>query len=164
MDLVSKIDRTVLSSTAPLVLALDGLSNFRTVSDYVLRQKSANQFGAYGRVRTLVNDKTKTQIFLQYQPRMRKQAPIRVAIVPIDTVGLRRKELELILRAFAPWRFSVIEFAMDFSSADMDAAFVRQHLKCGKSRMRPNRNFPNAVWFGAPGSEQFTRCYFKHGK
>jgi hypothetical protein len=45
--------------------------------------------------------------------------------------------------------------------AEMNAKFVRQHLRSGKSRMRPNRRFPKAAWFGAPKSAQFLRCYPK---
>jgi hypothetical protein len=43
----------------------------------------------------------------------------------------------------------------------MTAKFVRRHLKCGKSRLRPNVRFPNAAWFGVPGSDHFVRCYPK---
>jgi len=43
----------------------------------------------------------------------------------------------------------------------VNAKFIRQHVRCGKSRMRPNRRFPKAVWFGAPSSERFLRCYPK---
>jgi hypothetical protein len=43
----------------------------------------------------------------------------------------------------------------------MTANFVRRHLKCGKSRVRPNVRFPKAVWFGVPGSDHFARCYPK---
>jgi hypothetical protein len=43
----------------------------------------------------------------------------------------------------------------------MNAAFVKRHLKCGKSRLRPNRRYPHAAWFGAPGSSKFVRCYPK---
>ena len=43
----------------------------------------------------------------------------------------------------------------------MTANFVRRHLKCGKSRVRPNIRFPKAAWFGVPGSDHFVRCYPK---
>lgn len=43
----------------------------------------------------------------------------------------------------------------------MNASFVRRHVKCGKSRMRPNIRYPDAVWFGAPNSSKFLRCYPK---
>jgi hypothetical protein len=43
----------------------------------------------------------------------------------------------------------------------LNANFIRQHALCGKSRMRRTKKFPTAVWFGAPKSEQFTRCYPK---
>jgi hypothetical protein len=43
----------------------------------------------------------------------------------------------------------------------MNAKFIRQHLRFGKSRMRRNRRFPKAVWIGAPNSDQFVRAYPK---
>jgi hypothetical protein len=43
----------------------------------------------------------------------------------------------------------------------MNAEFVRKHVRCGKSRMRLNKRFPGAVWYGSPKSEQFIRCYSK---
>jgi hypothetical protein len=43
----------------------------------------------------------------------------------------------------------------------MNAGFVRRHGKFQKSRLRCNRRFPRAVWFGATGSAKFVRGYFK---
>jgi hypothetical protein len=43
----------------------------------------------------------------------------------------------------------------------MNATFVRRHARFGKARMRRAPAFPKAVWFGAPTSEQFLRCYEK---
>jgi hypothetical protein len=43
----------------------------------------------------------------------------------------------------------------------VNAKFVRQHLKCGKARMRRAPGFSKAAWFGARSSEQFVRAYPK---
>ena len=43
----------------------------------------------------------------------------------------------------------------------MNAGYVRRHGKFQKSRLRRNRRFPLAVWFGAPGSAKFVRGYPK---
>ena len=43
----------------------------------------------------------------------------------------------------------------------MNAKYIRRHLRCGKSRIRPNVRFPKAVWFGVPGSDHFVRSYPK---
>jgi hypothetical protein len=43
----------------------------------------------------------------------------------------------------------------------VNGKLVRSHVRCQKSRMRPNNRYPNADWFGAPGSDKFLRCYEK---
>jgi hypothetical protein len=43
----------------------------------------------------------------------------------------------------------------------LNAKFVRQHLRSGKARMRRAPGFLKAVWFGAPTSQHFVRCYQK---
>jgi hypothetical protein len=43
----------------------------------------------------------------------------------------------------------------------MNAGFVRRHGKFGKSKLRPNRRYLQAVWFGVPGSAKFVRGYPK---
>ena len=43
----------------------------------------------------------------------------------------------------------------------MNAGFVKRHGKCGKCRLRRNKRFPHAVWFGATGSARFFRGYPK---
>jgi hypothetical protein len=114
-DPIAGIDRVVLDSTADLKRALDALGEFRTLSDHALRNVDAGLFrGPYGRVRRLLNSGTKTAIFIQYQPRFRRLAPIRVAVVPDDVSGLRRRELEYILSAFVPFRLLILEVRLDF--------------------------------------------------
>jgi hypothetical protein len=43
----------------------------------------------------------------------------------------------------------------------VNAGFVKRHGKCGKCRLRRNKRFPHAVWFGATGSARFFRAYPK---
>jgi hypothetical protein len=112
---IAGIDRIALTSTADLAYALDTLSDFRTVSDHALKNVNDGFFRApYGRVRRLRNSGTKTEIFIQYQPRFRRMAPVRVVVVPADLPGLRRGELERILSAFVPFRLSIVEVRLDF--------------------------------------------------
>jgi hypothetical protein len=158
----AKIDRVVVCSEAQLEDLMKGVPAFRIESDYSRRNVNAGFFAApYGRSRQMVNDQTNTRLFVQYRPRFRRSANLRVAAVPDDRQGLRRRELELIVGALGLHRFSIIETALDFPMAAMNPKFVRKHVVCGKSRMRKNEKYPDAVWFGAPKSEHFVRCYKK---
>lgn len=110
-----RADRQVFTSETDLAAAVQKLSDFRTERDYVLRNTEAPLFGAaYARVRRLVNDQTKTKIFINYKPRYLRWPWIRAAIVPDDVAGLRRPEFETILRAFEPYRLTNVELAIDF--------------------------------------------------
>jgi hypothetical protein len=110
-----RADRQVFTSEADLAAAVQKLSDFRTERDYALRNTEAPLFwSAYGRVRRLINDQTKTKLFINYRPRDRRLASIRVAIVPDDVAGLRRPEFETILQAFEPFRLVHAELAIDF--------------------------------------------------
>ena len=43
----------------------------------------------------------------------------------------------------------------------MNAGFVKRHGKFGKCRLRRNKRFPRAIWFGTTGSARFFRAYPK---
>ena len=43
----------------------------------------------------------------------------------------------------------------------MNSRFIKLHGKLGKCRLRRNKRFPDAAWFGAPGSDRFFRAYPK---
>jgi hypothetical protein len=160
---VVRTDRVVVTSDADLKNAVETLSDFRTVSDYVLLNLDGGPYrGPYGRVRRLVNDTTKTWLIISYKPRFRQLPLMRVAVVPADVPGLWRSELARILRAFAPHGLAIVEVAIDFPrSRKLNAGFIRRHVKFGKSRMRRNSKYPKAVWLGAPASATFLRCYPK---
>jgi hypothetical protein len=162
-QLRTKPDRVVFTSTGPLVAALGALTGFRTVGEHGLRNVNDGFFCApYARVRELVSETTDTKMFVRHCPRFRRLASLRVAVAPEDMSGQLRPELEGILHAFSPYRLRIIEVAIDFpASRGINAQFIRRHLRCGKARMRPNKNFPEAVWFGVPKSDQFVRCYPK---
>ena len=114
-ECIVRADRQVITSETDLVAAVQKLSDFRTERDYVLRNTEAPLFWtAYARVRRLINDRTKTKLFINYKPRYRRLASIRVAIVPDDVAGLRRPEFEMILRTFEPYRLTHVELAIDF--------------------------------------------------
>jgi hypothetical protein len=112
---IAKVDRVVLRSQAELLAVVQALLAFRTESDFAQRNVNAGLFLApYGRIRKMVNDRTKTRLFIQYCPRFRRLAPLRVAIVPDDRRGLKRHELEMITAALKPFDFLIIEVALDF--------------------------------------------------
>jgi hypothetical protein len=164
---VIRVDRVVFTSGLALPMALDGLSGFTTVRDHALRNIGQSRFGQpYGRVREMIDTVTRTRLFINYNPRFRQLPGLRVTVVPDDASGMQRPELEEILSAFAPYEFPegglrVVEVASDFTRRGMNAAFVRRHVRFGKSRMRPNVRFPKAAWFGVAGSDHFLRCYWK---
>jgi hypothetical protein len=112
---IAGIDRVMLRSEAVIKDATKMLPTFRTESDYAQRNANADFFVApYGRFRRMINDATKTRLFIQYRPRFRGLAALRVAIVPDDRRGLQRREVEIIAAAFAPSHFFVVEVALDF--------------------------------------------------
>ena len=113
--LVVRLDRVVFTSGTDLKAAVGRLSGCRTVSDYALQNLDAGPYrGPYGRVRHLVNDSTKTRVVVSYRPRYRWLPWMRVAVVPDDLSGLRRRELTRILQAFATYQLSTVEMAIDF--------------------------------------------------
>lgn len=156
---VVRTDRVVFTSSADLKAAVGRLS-YRTVSDYALRNMDV-PYGAYGRALNLVNDSTKTRVVVSYRPRFRGLSLMRIATIPEDRPGLRRRELARVLRAFAPYQLVIVEMAIDFSRGAMNAEFVRRHLKYRKCRMRRNWQYPKSAWLGAPASATFVRCYPK---
>lgn len=113
-ECVVRLDRVVIVSRADLKEAIRRLRHFRTQSDVVLRNMD-QPFGAYGRSRRMNNDATGTELFINYRPRFRRLAPLRVGVVPDDVKGLQRPELESILRAFEPHQLVIVEIAVDFS-------------------------------------------------
>jgi hypothetical protein len=115
-EVVVRADRQVFTSEVDLRIALQLLDDFRTVRDYALKNTEGPLFwSAYGRVRRLINDRTQTRLFVNYRPQYRRLPAIRVAVVPDDAAGLRRAELEMILRIFEPYRLVHVELAIDFS-------------------------------------------------
>ena len=158
----AKVDRVVCESGADLKLAAPRLVGFRCVNDYALRNISDSLFLApYGRVRQLESTSTGTRVFISYAPRYRSLPLIRIATVPTDEKGARRRELSRLIGAFAPSHLSVVEMAVDFPLGTVDSKFVRRHVKFAKSQMRRNSRYPHAVWLGAPRSARFLRCYPK---
>ena len=114
-DVVAKLDRIGFKSSSTLQAARLLLSGFRVVRDHSFNNANANFFQApYGRACELSNEDTGTRIFVKYQPRFRRLAPMRIDVVPDDVRGLRRPELETILQSFAPSRLRSIEVALDF--------------------------------------------------
>jgi hypothetical protein len=114
-ECIVRADRQVFTSETDLAAALRELSDFRTERDHALRNAESPLFWtAYARVRRLINNQTRTRLFINYKPRYRRLASIRVAIVPDDFAGLRRPEFEMILRAFEPYRLTHVELAIDF--------------------------------------------------
>lgn len=121
-DVIAKVDRVAFTSAATFQAARLRLSvaGFCIVRDHSFRNVNDGFFQApYGRACQLRNEVTRTRIFVKYQPRFRKLAPMRVDVVPDDVRGLRRPELETILRAFVPFRLIVVEIALDFARRRM---------------------------------------------
>jgi hypothetical protein len=161
-QIITKIDRTVFLSDISVRRASDGLTDFRTTADHPLNNSGAAFYNSYGRVRNLVNDSSGTEIDIEYQPRLRKMASLRVSVHPDDAAGLSRREAENIFQAFPSCSLRKVEIACDFPNAiGIDAEFVRRHLKLGKSRLRHGRKYPHAAWFGAAHAAKFVRSYPK---
>ena len=110
-----RVDRVVIRSAGELANALEQLRNFTTLCDHARNNIHERRFQEpYGRVREMLNPISNTKLFVSYQPRYRQLAAIRIAVVPDDSSGLRRPELERIMRAFAPSQLVIVEIAFDF--------------------------------------------------
>lgn len=157
----AKIDRVVVTTWVNLHSALSRLSHFRTVSDHSIVYHE-NPFAAYSRTRQMSDDASGIRLFANHKPMRRGLPSVRVAIVPDDRMGLDRSQLQSIIDALEPCEIRIVEMALDFANpTSVDADFIRRSCKFGKSRLRPNKNFPHAAWLGAPKSHAFLRAYPK---
>ena len=94
---------------------MEQLPDFTTLRDHARNNAHERRFQEpYGRVREMLSAVSKTKLFINYQPRYRQVAAIRIAVVPDDLPGLRRPELERIVQAFAPSHLVIVEIAFDF--------------------------------------------------
>ncbi len=139
--------------------------NIPPMSGFTVRRnmcvKPQTPLRTYRRVCILEHPQTRTQLFVQYRPTMPWLAPSKITVVANDRIGLDRKELCAIARAFEHVRLHLVEVSLDFTPASgVDRSFVLRHGRFGKSRRVTNRPFSD-LRFGGRHSAKLIRCYSK---
>lgn len=156
------LDRFQCVSWAPNggTWAPDKLLGFRVVRDTLVR--SQTPIKTYARCREFRSCHSATRVFLQYCPERSWLKRWKITIVPDDTKGLDRAELEAVLKHCRYWRLLLLEVAIDFPlSSYVDRPFIEAHAVFGKSRLQNNDRRPEQLRYGTRKSGKLVRCYPK---
>jgi hypothetical protein len=133
---------------------------FRITGDRFVRTKA--KITTYRRVRSLVNPKTGTQLFIQYQRAHGFLKPVRVTVVGSDATGILLPDLNRIGDAYGDLLIRTVEIAFDFAPASgVDLEYVRKHALFGKSQPANTGKFPDRLRYGARETNKLVRGYAK---
>lgn len=138
---------------------LPRIPHFQLIWDRFVRPQTSPQ--TYRRVRSLKNTTTDTTLWIQYWPILPGLRPAKLTLIANDRKGLRRPELEQVIRQFEEPRLLTVELAFDFSKASgVDRGFVLRHGVFGKSRIVGGGAHQNAR-LGGRDSDTMVRVYPK---
>jgi hypothetical protein len=147
----------VQRSKAPIHPAIPG---FRVTADKFVRTKA--RITTYRRVRSLVNPRTGTQLFVQYQRAHGFLKPVRVTVVGSDPTGIPWPDLKKIGDAYGDLLIRTLELAFDFApGSGVDKDYVLKHALFGKSQPVNTGRYPDSLRYGARQADKLVRCYWK---
>jgi hypothetical protein len=136
------------------------IPGFHSTGDKFVRRRGKIQ--TYRRVRTLVNSKTGTRIYVQYKRAHGFLKPVRATMVGHDPTGLLWPDLKNTGDAYGDLLIRVVELAFDFApDSGVDKDYVRKHALFGKSQPVDTGKYPDRLRYGARQSDKLVRCYWK---
>jgi hypothetical protein len=150
-----KLDRIVITAIAVSLQALCGIPGYRAGKTKSLWRQ------LYGEVTRILGTGSIHEIIVESAPNARWLPKFRITIVPRDPTGLLFEDLRFILELIPEFKLVLVEIALDFPlESVMDTSFVRQHLLCGKTWMRPGGTALYERW-GSARSSKLVRGYMK---
>jgi hypothetical protein len=153
-----RLDRVQFRARAWTIQILFTLGFRRLGSRFVRKQ---TPISTYTRVDIFFNPTLRIKIFVQRKPACSWLWPLKITVIPDDTRGLSRTDLDSLLRAFTGVRFLTAELAIDFRKhSGVDEKFVLRHGLFGKSQPVEPR-FENGIRFGSRLSSTHVRAYAK---
>src|ERR1700674_3261939 len=107
-----QIDRVIVTAALQSGVTPPTICGYRVVRDTFVR--SQTRVKTYSRVRVYRNCRNGVCIFLRYQPVLPGLAPFKLTLVGKDWLGLHRRDILHVLRAFSSYRLNLIEIALHF--------------------------------------------------
>jgi hypothetical protein len=158
---VARVDRLRWDSWSKRGALVPKVKGFETVRDIRLGWRSGNP-PIYARVRELLSKHSATKAFWQYKRQKAWVKQWRVTLIADDLRGITAREAWSFCKHFRFLKLLLFELALDFSpDSGIDANFVPQHARFGKSRFRPDRGGPDQLRYGSRYSGKLVRCYWK---
>jgi len=127
----AKTDRLVITANAVPLAELGKIPRFRAKHPKRLWKQ------LYRTATRIMDTGNLREFIVESAPNAGWLPKYRIAIVPRDPTGLMFEELRSVLELLPRFKIVVLEIALDFPlESVMDTSFVRQHMLCGKTRMR----------------------------
>jgi hypothetical protein len=136
------------------------ISGFRGTGNWFPKQQG--KIRTYRRVRSFLNSKTGTKLFVQSERAHGFLKPVRVTIVGNDATGILWPDLKKIGDAYRDILVRMLELSFDFApSSGVDKEYVLKHALFGKSRPVKDPRYPDLLRYGTRDSDKMARCYWK---
>ena len=150
-----KLDRLVLTAIAVTLEALCAIPGYRAKKTKRLWRQ------LYREVTRILGTGSIREIIIESGPNVGWLPKFRITIIPRDTTGLLLEDLRFILELIPEFKLVLVEIALDFPlESIVDTSFVREHMLCGKTRLRPGGNTLHERW-GSARSSKVVRVYAK---
>jgi hypothetical protein len=134
-------------------------AGYKIASDKFVRCQTTTS--TYARCRTMLHERSGTQVFWQYQRCKGWLDPWKVTFVANDFKGLERDVILPISEQFKTYRPILVEIAFDFdATSPVDELFVQQYGQFGKSRQTVTERAEH-LRYGTRKSAKLVRCYEK---
>ena len=150
-----KLDRIVITAIAVTLEALCAIPGYRAKKTKRLWRQ------LYGEVTRIYGTGSIREIIIESGPNVGWLPKFRITIIPRDPTGLLFQDLCFILELIPNFKLVLVEIAFDFPlESVVDTLFVRRHMLCGKTHLRPGGNTLHERW-GSARSSKIARAYAK---
>lgn len=156
------IDRLQLTAAEFPVADILAVGEYRSLRSHRIVAKDSTQPYGYGRVRIFRHEKTGTKLAVLSERRKPWLAAFRYEFQGQDTTGIQPGDVLQGLQFLRAYRLVLVEPAVDFSlNTGVDENTIRRHCRFGKSRRRPDDQWPTRQTWGSRKGGKFIRTYFK---
>jgi hypothetical protein len=151
----AKLDRIIITAREVPLQELGKIPDYRAKPPKRLWKKQ------YREVTRIYGTGSIREIIIESGPNAGWLPKFRITVIPRDETGLLLEDLCLILELIPDFKIVLIEIAFDFPLGSVvDTSFVRRHMLCGKTRLRPGGNALHERW-GSARSSKVVRSYAK---